>query len=196
MNPYSLILFAIVWFVILYLFNSLLAGGWKKIVLKQAALYFSTVAMIGIYGEIFLDTAYKFFVGHPLWHYNMLPIHNAYTSTYAAIIWGAYGFHLYLLHGTLGSKWSISRTKHLAFIFCIEALIIEALATISARIFLGKYLYYYIPGDLWHVSSFQNIPFYFICGVLIIKTLKRFKVDPVFFSAMSTAMVLVIVFLV
>ena len=196
MSPYSLILFSFFWISLLYLFNSLLVGKWKKVEPKKAILYFTTVSMIGIYGEIFLDTTYRLFVGHPLWRYNILPIHKAYTSSFAAIIWGVYGFHLYLLHDTLGAKWSIYKTKHLALIFSIEALIIEALVTISARILLGKYLYYYLPADLWHVSSFQNIPFYFICGVIILKTLKRFKADPIFFSAMSSVMVFVIVFLV
>ena len=196
MSPYSLILFALMWLIILYLFNSALVGQWKRVEPKLALLYFLTVAMIGIYGEIFLDTTYKILVGHPLWRYQILPIHNAYTSSYAAIIWGLYGFHLYLLHDTMGSKWSIYRTRHLALIFSLEALIMEALVTISARLLLGKYLYYYLPSDLWHVSSIQNIPFYFICGVIIIQTIKRFKLDPLYFSAMAASLIYVIVFLV
>lgn len=196
MGPFSLVLFALYLFAFVYLLNSLIALQWKKIDLKKTTLYFFTVAMIGIYGELFLDTVYKFFVGRPLWHYNILPIHNGYTSSFAVVVWGIYGIHLCLLHDSLGSKWSINKTKHLALIFSIEALVMEAIVTISAKLFLGKYLYYYLPSDLWHVSSFQNIPFYFICGLIILKTIKRFRADPLFFSAMSASLIFVVVFLI
>lgn len=194
MNALSLTAFTLLWVAIVYFGNCLFARSWKKVEPKMALLYFMTVALIGVFGEIFLDSVYNLFVGHPLWVYNILPIHNSYTSSYAVIAWGLYGFHLYLLHGSLG-KWSINKTKHLVLIFSFEALVLEALLTLSARLFLGEYMYYYLPGDLWHVSSVQNFPFYFICGFVILKTLKRFKTDPIFFSAMSTALLSVIVFL-
>jgi hypothetical protein len=137
------------------------------------------------FGEILLDSTYDLVVGHPLWYYNILPIYGGYTSAYAVVTWGIYGFHLYLLHDTLDTKWRITRARHLALIFSLEALILEAMLTLSAKLAFGHYLYYYLPADLWHVSSFQNIPFYFICGVVILKTLKRFRKDPLFFSLMS-----------
>lgn len=195
MSALSLTLFTLLWFVLLYLLNSLIARSFKKINLKLVTVYFMTVALIGVFGEIALDTVYKFFVGTPLWRYNILPIHQAYTSSYAIVVWGLYGFHLYLLHDSLG-KWSINKTKHLALIFCFEALILESALTISARVLLGEYMYYYFPSDLWHVTSVQNIPFYFICGLIILKTIKRFKKDPIFFSAMSAVLLAVVVFLV
>jgi len=195
MKPISLIMFALLWLTLVYISNSLIAKKWKRIDFKMAVLYFMTVALVGLYGEIFLDSAYNYFIGHPLWRYNILPIHHAYTASFAVITWGLYGFHLYLLHGSLG-KWSINKTKHLVLIFGFEALILEALLTISARILLGKYMYYYLPSDLWHVSSFQNFPFYLMCGYVILKSLNRFKTDPVFFSAMSASLLLVLVFLV
>jgi hypothetical protein len=196
MNTLSLTLFALLWFAILYLFNSLIAREFKKIDPKQAIAYFMAVALIGIFGELFLDTIYNYFVGQPLWRYNILPIHHAYTSSYAIVIWGLYGFHLYLLHGSLNSKWSIYKTKHLVLLFGFEALVIESLLTISARLLLGDFMYYYTPGDLWHVTSIQNLPFYLICGVIVLKTLKRFKKDPVFLSLMSAFLLFTVVFLV
>lgn len=195
MSALSLTLFTLLWFVLLYLLNSLIARSFNKIDLKLATVYFMTVALIGVFGEIALDTVYNYFVGTPLWRYNILPIHQAYTSSYAIMVWGLYGFHLYMLHDSLG-KWSINKTKHLALIFCFEALVLESVLTISARIFLGEYMYYYFPSDLWHVTSVQNIPFYFICGLIILKTIKRFKKDPIFFSAMSAVLLAVVVFLV
>ncbi|MCA9328110.1 hypothetical protein KDA14_06285, partial [Candidatus Saccharibacteria bacterium] len=95
-----------------------------------------------------------------------------------------------------GTKWSIVKTKHLALIFSLEALVLEAALTLSAVPILGSLMYYYYPADLWHVSSFQNIPFYFICGIVVLKTLKRFRKDPVFFSAMSASLLFVLVFVV
>jgi hypothetical protein len=195
MSITSLILFGLMWFVILYLINAAIAKKFKKIDAQIAALYFFTVAMIGLFGEIFLDTIYNYFVGQPLWRYNILPIHGGYTSIFAIILWGLYGFHLYMLHDTLGSRWSIYKTKHLVLIFGLEALIIESLLTISAKLLLGEFMYYYYPGDLWHVTSIQNLPFYFICGFVILKTIPRFKADPQFFILMSSALTFVIAFM-
>ena len=194
MMTLHLALFALLWLVIIYLLNAIIAKRFKKIDLKIALIYFFTVAAIGVFGEIFLDSVYNYFVGNPLWEYKILPIHHGYTSAYAPVIWGLYGVHLYLLHDTLSKKWSISRSRYLALIFSIEALIFEALLTISSKFLLGDFMYYYYPGDLWHVSSFQNIPFYFICGVVIIKTMRRFKKDPIFFSLMCIFVTSVIVF--
>jgi len=193
MNALSLTLFGILWLGIIYGLNCLIARQFKRINVKTALLYFVAVGAIGLFGEIFLDTIYNFFVGTPLWRYNILPIHNAYTSAYAPIVWGIYGFHLYLLHGTF-EKWSITRTRYLALILCFEALIIEAALTISAKFLLGDFMYYYYPGDLWHVTSLQNIPFYFICGAIIVQSMRRFKKDRLFFALMCAFLILVIVF--
>lgn len=178
-------LFALSWFVAIYVLNSLIAGRFKRVQPLPALLYFSTVAVIGLFGEIFLDTVYNLVVGHPLWYYHIAPIEGGYTSAFAIVTWGIYGFHLYLLHDSLATRWSITRTRHLALIFSLEALVLEALLTLSAKPVFGTYMYYYLPGDLWHVSSFQNIPFYFICGVVVLLTLKRFRKDPLFFICMN-----------
>lgn len=191
----NLVLFGLMWLVIIYLLNCAIAREWKKVEPKMALMYFSTVALIGVFGELFLDTVYKLFVGVPLWRYNILPIHGGYTSSYAIVVWGLYGFYLYLMHGSL-AKWSINKTHHLALIFSLEALVLEAVVTISAKLLLGHYMYYYLPSDLWHVTSVQNMPFYLICGFVLLAALKRFKSDPLFFSAMSGSLLLVVVFLI
>lgn len=196
MYAVKLILFSLLWLVIAYGVNCGVAGKRMRVEPKMALLYFSTVALIGVFGEIFLDSTYNHLAGRPLWYYNILPVQGGYTSSFAIVTWGILGFYLYLMHDNLESKWSITKTKHLALIFSLEALVIEALVTISAKLLLGQYLYYYLPGDLWHVSSLQNIPFYFICGVAILKTTKRFRRDPYFFSAMSFCLIYVLIFLV
>ena len=189
------VLFALAWIVAVYLIDSLIAKKFQKIDLKMATLYFMTVSLVGVFGEMFLDTSYNWIIGHPLWHYNYFPIQHGYTSQFAAIIWGIYGFHLYLLHGTLKARWSITKTKHLALIFCLEALLFEAVLTISAKLTLGKYLYYYLPADLWHVSSFQNIPFYFICSLVILVSLRHFRSSSRFYSSMCALLIFVLIFI-
>lgn len=156
-------------------------------------MYISTVAMIGIFGEIFVDTIYEYIFGIPLWRYNILPIHNAYTSEYAIVLWGIYGFYLYLLHDSLG-KWSENRQRQLALIFAFEALVLEAIVELASKVAFGEYFYYYYPDDLWHISTIQNFPFYLICGFLIVKTINRFKANPRFFTVLCTWLTCVIVF--
>jgi hypothetical protein len=194
MTALHLYLFALLWLGIMYLLNGVIAKKIKKVDIKMALLYFCTVAAIGVFGEIFLDSIYNYFVGNPLWEYKILPIHHAYTSMYAPVIWGIYGFHLYLLHDTFEKKWSFTKTRYLALVFSVEALLFEALLTTSSKFLLGDFMYYYFPGDLWHVSSFQNLPFYFICGVIIIQTMRRFKKYPVFFMLMCVFLTSVVVF--
>ena len=125
----------------------------------------------------------------------MLPIHHGYTSQYATVIWGAYGFHLYLLHDTLGS-WGINRQKSLVLWFSIEALFAEAILVIASKIVFGEFFYYYYPGDLWHVSSIQNLPFYFLCGRLIHRTLSCSKNAPLGFSVLFLWLTIILVFIV
>jgi len=186
--------FSLAWLLALYLLNCLISRSLKRINLKQAVLYFCTTAMIGLFGEIFLDTFYKWAFGTPLWRYNVAPIHLAYTSSFAIVTWGLYGFHLYLLHGTLRAR-SISKSWHLALIISVEALFLEAALTLSAKPFFGDFMYYYYPNGLWHVSAFQNIPFYFIFGFVIINVLRRFQTSPRFFSILAAWLTFIIAFM-
>ena len=93
---FELLLFALSWLGLVYLINSLIARKWKKIEPATALLYFVSMATMGIVGEVAVNSVYEFMFGHPLWTYGIFPIHHNYTSQYAAILWGVYGFHLYL----------------------------------------------------------------------------------------------------
>jgi hypothetical protein len=194
MNIFRLVLFACLWTGVVYGYNCLLARRILAIDPARAGIYFMAVALIGVSGEIFLDTVYKSVVGTPLWEYKILPVHGGYTSYFAPVIWGIYGFHLYLFHGLL-DRWNVRGLLKRTLIFSFEALLFEALLTLSARPLLGDYMYYYFPSDLWHVTSVQNMPFYFICGLLIFRTVERFKKDPQFFSLMSASLMVVIIFM-
>lgn len=188
-----LVIFTLALVIVTYLFNSVVARRFKPIKLKPALLYITTVAMIGVFGEIFVDSVYAFFVGNPLWHYNILPVHHGYTSEYAVVLWGIFGFYLYLMHDSL-QKWSISRRRHLSLIFAFEALVLEAIVVLTSKPFLGEYVYYYYPGDLWHISTVQNFPFYLICGYAIVSAIRRFKADPRFFIIFNTWLTSVLIF--
>jgi hypothetical protein len=191
----KLILFTIAWLIGIYLFHSLISRSLKKIVISRLLVYVTTVGMLGLYGEIFVDSLYKYLFGSPLWRYDILPIHHAYTSAYAAVLWGAYGFYLYLLHDNLKNV-SITKEHHLALIFSLEALVIEALVELTSKLAFGKYIYWYYPNGLWHISAFQNFPFYVICGFLIVKTLRRFLADPKFFVFLNSWLILMVVFVI
>jgi hypothetical protein len=189
-----LVIYGIISLAAVYLFSSLVGRGFKKIHLSRALLYISAVAMIGVLGEISVDSAYVHFFHSPLWRYNFLPIHHAYTSEYSVILWGTFGFYIYLMHHKY-EKWSRKELINLALIFSLEAIIIEALADLVSKVILGKYIYYYYPANLWHITSFQGLPFYFLSGVMIIETIHWFKSSPHFFTVVSSWVIYVTVFL-
>lgn len=190
----QLTLFAVAWAIGIYGINCLIARGFKPINPKQAILHIVAMAMLGLVGEVTIGSLYTYLFHKPLWNYTVLPIHNAYTSQYAMFLWGIYGFHLYLLHGTL-KKRKISSIHQLAFIFCLEAILIEACVNITFRLSFGRYIYYYFPSDLWHFTSVQTLPFYLAAGYVIIMTFRKFEMDSSFYSLMSAAFVFVLAFL-
>jgi hypothetical protein len=191
----DLIYFSIGWVASVYLINCLIAGEFKRIKLQSVLLYVSTVAMVGTFGEVFWDGLYQKAFHVPLWQYYILPLHGAHTSYFAAILWGFYGFHLYLLYDTINKRFKRA-VKYLPLIFSIEALLIEALVSITFKIIFGRWLYYYLPNGLWHVSAFQNFPLYVMAGYVILGTIKRFSKDPNFFIVMNLSLMCVLVFLV
>jgi len=194
MSIYSrLTLFGIILISIVYLLSAIMNRGFKRIHFSRAFLWISSVAMIGVLGEISVDAAYRHFFGTPLWRYNFLPVHHAYTSGFAPVLWGSFGLYLYLMHHSY-ERWTPKQLIHLSIIFGIEALFLEAATDLISRPLLGNYIYYYYPSGLWHISAFQNFPFYFLCGHLIIQTIHWFKYNPHFFSIISTWVTFVTVY--
>lgn len=190
----SLVYFSLAWTAVVYAFNCILARKFKAVSWNIALLYISSVALIGVFGEIFSDSLYNSVVGHALWEYRVLPIHAGYTSYYSIFIWGLYGFYLYLLHDSLSSL-RIHSARKLAAIVSIEAIVLEFLFNISHLFIFGEYIFYYLPSDLWHFTSIQAIPFYFLAGIVIVKAMKRFKAEPLFFMVMNGLLVFVVVWL-
>ena len=192
MQLLQLTYFSLAWVGVLYLFNCALAKELKRIDFKIALLYVTSVALVGVFGEVLLDTLYKSLIGTPLWQYRVLPIHDAYTSYYSLVIWSMYGFYLYLLHDTLGGQ--IGSNTIVAALASLEAIFLELLLISSHLLIFNEYIFYYLPIGLWHLSAFQVIPFYFICGLVIVNSIHGFKSNPLFFSIMNAILVFVLVF--
>lgn len=190
----ALVLFTVAWIVAIYLFNSAFARRLKKIEIKIALLYITSIALIGVFGEVFSDSFYSAIFNQPLWLYRVLPIHDGFTSMYSIVLWAMYGFYLYLLHDNLSAHNHSDTT--FAAIISIEAIVLEILINVSHLLIFGGYIFYYLPSDLWHLTSIQAIPFYFLAGLVVTKSIKRLKADPVFFSIMNTLLIFVLIFLV
>jgi hypothetical protein len=187
-----LLLFVAGWAVVAYLANCIFAKRVQKINIRYALLYVATVAMCGVFGEVFFGTLYAHFLGSPLWQYTISPLHHGFTSLYALVLWGFVGFQLYLMHENL-KRLGLTSTRKLAFIFCAEAIILEALVNLSFLALFGKYIFFYLPNDLWHLTSFQTLPFYLVGGYIVVVSIEKFKASPVFFTLLNLMQAVVLI---
>ncbi|HSX15293.1 MAG TPA: hypothetical protein VLF40_00730 [Candidatus Saccharimonadales bacterium] len=167
MHAVSIIIFSLACIAAFYAADSLVAGQWLTVKARAAILYVLSMLAMGLVGEVAFDTAYNAAFGWPLWQYHLLPIHHSYTSVYSLVIWAAMGLHLYLLHEAF-KKRGITSVHVLAVVFCMEALLLEALLNLAYQIFFGDYVFYYLPTDLWHVTSVQALPIYFFGGYIAV----------------------------
>lgn len=188
------IIFTFAWIVIIYLISCFLCKGYNKIKVLPAVLYVSSVALIGIIGEISVGSLYQSVFHYPLWQYRILPLHSAHTSYYSIFLWGTYGFYIYAMHGTLSRTHKVTENAE-ALILSMEAILFELLVNGSYYLLFHKYIFYYLPVGLWHLSAFQAIPFYFFAGLAISEAIKRFKRDPAFYISMNSLIVATLVFL-
>jgi hypothetical protein len=83
----------------------------------------------------------------------------------------------------------------LALLFCVEAVIIEALVNLTFKLSFGQFIFYYYPSDLWHLTSLQTLPFYLLGGYVIAYSIKMFSAHSRYFAAMSAALACTLVFL-
>lgn len=160
-----LVFFSISWIAAVLLINRLFAGHRLKINRLKAAQYITSMAAIGILGEIAIDGFYKFAFNQPLWLYRLFPIHGGYTSVYSLFEWGLLGLYIYLLHQTLCERHRYSLYLFTA-IFCVDAILFELAFNGSYRLIFHNYIFYYLPRNLWHLSAIQAIPFYLLGGFL------------------------------
>jgi len=174
MNIFQLSVMAIAWTIIIYTVNCLIARQIKTIDVSKATYYVSAMSMLGVIGEILIDSIYRVINGGPLWVYRVMPIHGGYTSFYSIVIWGMVGFQLYLIHDTLAKK-KITDINRLAIFFAVEAILLEGLFNFSFLAIYGKFVYYYLPNDIWHITSLQAFPLYLIAGYISIYAIKQFS---------------------
>lgn len=184
----QLLLFSIAWCVVIYAFNSLVARQRISIEPKQLLIYVFTMASLGLFGEVAYGILYNAVFGMPLWEYQVLPIHSSYTSVYSLYLWGMVGFHLYLLHTTLENR-GITSVHKLAAIFCLEAIVLEALVNLSFLAAFGSYIYYYLPSDLWHITSLQTLPLYLLAGYITVLAIRFAKKVPTHALAGNSAVI-------
>lgn len=191
----SLIIFPLIYVPLLFaaLFWSSKTTG-RSIDWRLLSLYISFLAMGGPIGEIIVGNFYYAVVGHPLWQYQVFPIHNGYTSYYAPVIWGLSGFCLFITQVLLrfGRKYNIYGRSAITMIETISA---EALINLSFLALSGSLLFFYTPGELGHVTSLQTLPFYFLLGLVIEKSIKRFVNDWLFFTLMFCGIIFTTVYL-
>lgn len=188
-----LVYFSLGWLAAIYLFTSAIAWRFKKVDIETALLYATSVAVVGVFGEVLVDSLYQLVFGTPLWQYRVLPIHNAYTSYYSPVIWGMYGFYLYLLHDGL-CEYCAHSIRPLTIFIAIEAIALELVLNLSYLAIFNQYIFYYLPDGLWHLSAFQVIPFYFAAGLVIAGFARRCKSSPRFFIFTNMVLLSVLVF--
>ncbi len=188
-----LFIFGIAILAFVLIVSTIVNRGFKKPHLSRMLMYIAAIAMIGVLGEITVDSIYNNLFGTPLWRYNFLPVNNAYTSKFALVLWGSLGLYIYLVHHKY-ERWSQKELVRLSILFGIEAMVLEAAADLLSKPILGDYIYFYYPSGLFHISAFQNFPFYFICGALVMYTLHWFKAQPHYFAVISAWVAIVTVY--
>jgi len=168
----KLFLFSVAWVVIVFLLCRFIAGRPLKIKKRRVILYITSMAALGVLGEVTVDTLYKFTFGQPLWLYRLFPIHYGYTSLYSLFEWGVIGFYVYILHNRLKEK-NLLKIYILAPIMCVEVVLFELAVNGSYKTLFNKYIFYYFPSNLWHLSSLQVIPIYLVAGFITLGILER-----------------------
>jgi hypothetical protein len=166
----------------------------RKIDYKLLILYISFMAMAGPFGEIVVGTFYESIAGFPLWQYQILPTHNAYTSLYAPVIWGIAGAFLYYSSEIL-KVWTTKPKVQKASLIMFETILFEATLNLSFLALSGSLIFYYTPGDLWHITSLQTLPFYFLLGFGVMSSIKRMREHRRFYSALCLSLMFVVVYL-
>ncbi len=131
--------------------------------------YVSLFSLFGVIGEEFVNTAYEYFLGSPLWEYRLYPAHDGNITYWFLFIWGALGFYSYFRDTVFLAGKHVSHFLA-AVILGVEAIAIELFFNVTYFWVFNDYIFYYFPanlGPLSHFSCLQVIPFYMIVGFVI-----------------------------
>lgn len=190
----ALVVFSVAWVGVIYGFFSLWSRGFCRISWRELYVYVGMMSLIGPVGEVFVNSLCRLATGSPLWEYRVLPVGHGDTSAYSFVAWSLYGFYFYLLqqrHNNIGGK----NDGQLALRVSVEGLALEFLMNLSSLACLHVLVFYYFPPDMGHLTTLLAAPFYFLAGLLMVKTIKRFQIDPVFFGTLSLVISATFVFL-
>jgi len=167
--PFFAVTFFLTFTTLIYLFNSWLEGKWVSINLPRVILFVGAMGGLGPIGEILVNSVARFFFHHPLWVYQLLPVHGGDTSMVMSVIWPLYGFHIYCFHNALKAKRDKTTDFDLAFFVGVDAITLEVLVNIFTIFFFYTYIFFYLAGDLQHLSTALIFIPYVISGYVIVK---------------------------
>ncbi|HTK39917.1 MAG TPA: hypothetical protein VL362_03580 [Patescibacteria group bacterium] len=180
--------------LVVYALDSLYARRWLTIE-RRAVAYISAAILIGIFGEVLVESVYGLLLGEPLWYYKYLPVHDSFTSQFSVVLWGMFGLHIYWANLTLRERYPALNRLQRAVIFSVESLLLESFVNLVWLGVFGYLIYYYTPADFAHVTAWQNIPCYFGASWAILVSAKRFSREPWFFASMAGLIAFVFLFL-
>lgn len=156
--------------VLIYLFNSIVAGRFIHISITKALVYMSVAGLVAPLGEVIINSITVLVFGSPVFLYHVAPIHHGYTSLVMLVLWPTYGFHFYCFHEALARRVdSIFSDSTIAMIMGIDGIIMETLVNILSVLLFSANIFYYIPDDLAHVSSVAILPVYVLIGFVGLK---------------------------
>ena len=172
---FNVVVFAICFLTIFYVSACAVNRGLIKIEIRKALVYITTFSLLGVIGEIFVNTVYANITGAPLWEYRLLPVNNGSVSYFFIFVWGSLGFYKYIVEVVFPKIASLTPVKQ-GLLIGSEAIFIELLYNGTYFLLFSNYIFYYFPtnlGFLSHFSCLQVIPFYFIFGFAVTKILKQ-----------------------
>jgi hypothetical protein len=164
-----IIVFVVFFLPLLYLFSSLMAKKFLSINFSKLILYMGCTFFGAMWFEILLDTLFVKFIGQPGWVYKIWPIHLGYTSGVGMFMWPLYGFFVYCMNNAIETNPKLVNMNNgvaKAYLYAIDAMVLEILTNIFSILLYHTYLFYYLPDDLVHFTTIQIfIPYLFACGL-------------------------------
>ncbi len=176
-NYFNVVVFAVIFLSVFYIGSSLVKRSFIKLDLKKIILYVTTFSLLGLVGELFVNTSYQYITGNQLWEYRLLPAHNGSVSYFFIFVWGSLGFYKYISEIIFPKIVSFTPIAQ-GILIGTEAIFIELLYNGLYFLCFNDYIFYYFPNNLGffaHLSCLQVIPFYFLFGFAITKLLKKLK---------------------
>jgi hypothetical protein len=176
----NVVVFALCFLTIFYVLACAVKRGLIKIEIRKVLVYITIFSLLGVVGEIFVNTLYANVTGVPLWEYRLLPVDNGSVSYFFIFVWGSLGFYKYISEVVFPKIASLSPSEQ-GLLVGAEAVFIELLYNGAYFLLFSNYIFYYFPdnlGPLSHLSCLQVIPFYFIFGFVVNKLLLQNTIVP------------------